>query len=354
MVGLSVALELARRGLPVELLEREAQPGQGASAAAAGMLAVGVEAGEGGPFMELCRSSRELWPGWAEGLLEESGVDCELDRSGLVRVACDGEGRDRLERFGEAQRGRGIEVSPLLEGGELARLVPGLGPAVLAGLHFPQDWHVHTHRLLEALQEACRRRGVAISAASEVAAVEEAGEGVSVRLSSGEERRADRAVVCAGSWSGRLLGLPVEPVRGQIVATDPGRPVLPRILFGDHVYLLQKRSGLVLAGSSEERAGFRPFPTAGWVAELIRSALELLPGLAEFRFAYAWAGLRPHLGRGWPVLGRVHPGGPLLVATAHYRNGVLLAPLTARLIATAALGEVDPPELADFSPAAAA
>jgi len=356
IVGLAVAVSLARKGGAVRVLERGDQCGEGASGAAAGMLAAGAESTAAGPFQELCRSSRELWPSWADELRATTGVDCELDRTGLVSVTTSRQGARRLEQQAKWQQGHGVEVSSLLEPGQLRQLVPGLSSTVVAGIHYPNDWHVHSHRVVEALVAACARLEVAIETKTEVTGIEPGLKGVHVTLGNGRSEDADYLVVCAGSWSQQLLGPAgagkntVEPVRGQIVAIDPGRPVLSVILFGDDGYLLQKRSGLVLAGTTEERVGYQPWPTVDGVRTVAQAAIELLPELALARFAYAWAGLRPHATDGRPLLGRTEPGGRVLLATAHYRNGVLLAPITGELIARAVLEGVDPPELTPFRP----
>jgi glycine oxidase len=320
------------------------------------MLAEGAEVSTEGPFQDLCRQSRALWPSWADDLLAMTGVDCELDRTGLLRVTRSAAGSGRLAQRRSWQLSHGLEVSDLMDRDQLANLLPGLGRSVVAGLRYPGDWHVHSHRVVDALVAACRVHGVAIETDTEATAIEPRSGRPRLRLHSGEVADADYVVICAGSWSGGLLSAamkkecPVEPVRGQIVALDPGRPLLPLILFGDDGYLLQKRSGLILVGTTEELVGYRPWPTAEGVERLTGMASELLPELGEARFAYAWAGLRPHLADGLPLLGRLEPGGRVLVATAHYRNGVLLAPITGQMIARAVLEGEDPPDLAAFSP----
>jgi glycine oxidase len=356
VVGLSVALSLARGGARVRILERGPKCGQGASAAAAGMLAEGAEVGAQGPFHDLCRQSRSLWPGWAAELLGETGVDCELERTGLLRVTSSAEVSERLTRSRSWQFSRGVEVSDLMDLAQLRKILPGVGGSVVAGLSYPGDWHVHSHRVVDALVAACQLHGVEIETDTEATTLEPDSGRPRLRLHSGAAADADYVVISAGSWSNGLLSgalkreLQVEPVRGQIVALDPGRPLLPLILFGDDGYLVQKRSGLVLAGTTEELVGYRPWPTTEGVELLTGIACELLPELAEARFAYAWAGLRPHVADGLPLLGRLEAGGRVLVATAHYRNGVLLAPITGELIARAVLQGEDPPELAPFSP----
>ncbi|MFZ0168143.1 MAG: glycine oxidase ThiO [Candidatus Dormiibacterota bacterium] len=356
VVGLSVALSLARRGATVRIFERAPKCGQAASAAAAGMLAEGAEVSAEGPFQDLCRQSRALWPNWAAELMAETGVDCELERTGLLRVTSSAEVSQRLSASRGWQISHGVEVSDLLNPAELSKVLPGLGGSVVAGFRFPGDWHVHSHRVVDALVAACRVRGVEIETDVEVTALEPGSRRPRIRFNHDQGLEADYVVICAGSWSGGILsaavkrGCRVEPIRGQIVALDPGRPLLPLILYGDDGYLLQKRSGLVLVGTTEEHVGYQPWPTAEGVELLTGIACALLPELAEARFAYAWAGLRPHAADGLPLLGRLEAGGRVLVATAHYRNGVLLAPITGELIAEAVREGEDPPALAAFSP----
>ncbi|MGC1185025.1 MAG: glycine oxidase ThiO [Candidatus Dormiibacterota bacterium] len=355
VIGLSIAEALARSGAQVSVLERSASCGQGASGAAAGMLAGGAEATAADPFQQLCQASRQLWPEWAADLEQTSGVDCELELSGLLRVTGSEQGARELERISAWQCEHGVDVSGLLDRAQLAQLVPGLGSLVLAGVHYRQDGHVHTHRLTEALVSACLRRGVIIETETEVTELEIQADRPRLTVSGGRQIEADYLVVCAGSWSGEILpaaaaGALLEPIRGQMVAFDPGRPLIPMIVFGDHGYLLQKRSGLILAGATEERVGYQPWPTLEGVSQLTTAAADLVPQLRQARFASAWAGLRPHARDGWPLLGRTEMGGSLLLATGHYRNGILLAPVTAALVARAVLEGVDPPELAPFSP----
>lgn len=353
---MAVALSLARRGGSVTVLERETSCGRGASAAAAGMLALGAEVAESGPLLELCRSSRALWPSWAGELLASTGVDCELDLPGLVRVTGSEEGAARLRQQRGWQVDRGLDVSGLLDRAALDQLLPGLGPSVQAGLHYPSDGQVHSRRVIDALLAAAALHGVAIETGTEVTEVEPLPTGVRLSLGEGRQMLADYLVICAGSWSGGLLGAApgaqpaVEPVRGQIVALEPSGPLLPKIVFGDQGYLVQKRSGLVLVGSTEERVGFQPWPTAQAVATLVTAAVELVPALAQARFVSACAGLRPHAPAGRPLLGRLERGGRVLVASGHHRNGVLLAPITAELISRAVFEGADPEELAAFSP----
>jgi glycine oxidase len=355
VIGLSVALSLARKGVAVTVLERELSTGQGTSAAAAGMLAAAAEAGSPGAFFDLCRQSSALWPQWAEMLRDSSGVDCELELSGLLRVTTSAASTIDLEIRRAWQLAQGMEVSELLNPDQLRREVPGLGPEVVAGLLYPSEGHVHSHRVLSALEGACRALGVKILTGVTVKRVRP--EGIpSVEVSGGEqtELSADHLVVAAGPWSGPLLsGLgvttTVEPIRGQIVAAFPQTRVLPRIVYGDAGYVLQKRSGLLLAGATEEHRGFQPWPTLEGLQQVTADARKLMPGLGLARFSHTWAGLRP-FSKGGPLLGRVPASERVLLATGHHRNGILLAPVTGELLSRAIVEGGDPPELAPFSP----
>ncbi|MHB8322899.1 MAG: glycine oxidase ThiO [Candidatus Dormibacteria bacterium] len=356
VIGLSIALALAREGVQVTVLEREPECGRGTSAAAAGMLAAGAEAGSPGPFFDLCRSSFSLWRDWSEQLQDESGVDCELELGGLLRVTTNAEFATDLEVKRAWQLTQGIQVSELLGLDQLRLEVPGLGPDVVAGLVYPNEGHVHSHRVLEGLLRACLRRGVRIETAAPVEGLRTDGPRPVVRVG-GERAReliADHVILATGVGSAPLMeqlgvAVAVVPVRGQMLAISPGRSVLPRIVFGDHGYLLQKRSGLVLAGATEERVGIQPWTTLEGVIQVASSARRLLPALAPARFAGSWAGLRP-CARGGPLLGRSPASPRILLATGHHRNGVLLAPVTARLIARAVIEGRDPLELSAFSP----
>lgn len=358
VIGLGVAWELALMGLRVTVLERDRRCGEGTSSAAAGMLAASVEAAAPGPFFELCRTSSLLWESWAGSLEEESGVDCEYDRCGLLRVTCSADLLPALEARRDWQLSEGIAVSETLSGVRLHEEVPGLSSEVVAGLLYPLEGQVHSHRVVEALEVACRRAGVRIETGFDVATLDLNGGGAGVVASDNRRLQADCLVLAAGPWSGRWLSelgvqVAVEPVRGQIAAVDQPRASMRRIVFGDHGYVLQKRSGLTLVGATEEMVGFAGWPTLAAFHQLARVAGELVPSVASAPYSHTWAGLRPYA-RGGPLLGRTPVSARVLLATAHHRNGILLAPVTAKLIARAVVEGADPKELLPFSPGRAA
>ena len=353
VIGLAVAREVARSGRSVALLERRSEPGAEATAAAAGMLAAAAEAHSPGPFFDLARRSADLWSGWAERLLEESGVDVEYHRAGLLRVTTSSEVVGDLEIRRAWQLAQGLEVSGLLSLEEMRQEVPQLGPDVVAGLHYPGVAHVHSHRVAEALALAASRAGVRLQLSAEVTGVRPSG-GL-LEVSVGAERHlAEHVVLATGCWGEPLLrdlgvSLHPEPVRGQMLALRPSGPPLPEIVFGDHGYVLQKRSGLVLAGATEERVGYRAETTLEGVARLAAMARSLIPELGSAEFSGAWAGLRPFLDPG-PVIGPLPQDPRVILALGHFRNGILLAPVTAQLVGEVLAQGREPAGLAAFSP----
>jgi glycine oxidase len=354
IAGCAVAWGCQRRGARVVVVER-GSPGGGASGAAAGMLAPCSEAHGPGPFLDLARRSLGLWPGVAAALLEEGGVDCELELTGLLRPALDGsEARELRERLAW-QRAADVAVR-WLDGPAAGAEEPALAGAAAAAL-YPDEGHVHSVRAVAALLAAARRQGAELICGAEVVGALDGG---GVRLAGGRTVAASRVVVCAGAWSGRLaaaLGagpLPVEPVRGQLLALRGLRPAPRRVLFaGPRGYAVTKRDGLTLVGATEERAGFEARPTEAAAARLRDVARLLLRGAATATADPAWVGLRPLAPDGLPLLGRLGEGprgGAIHVATGHHRNGVLLAPVTAEGMASVILDGVVPAGWEHFDP----
>ncbi len=355
VIGLGIAWELSRAGWTVRVLERGPVSGGGTSSAAAGMLAAGVEASAPGPFLDLCRRSAALWQRWAAEIQDDSGVDCELERTGLLRVTSQAQMATAFEVRRAWQINQGIRVSELLSFDDLRREVRGISSTLVAGLVYPDEAHVHAHRVLEGLDRAGRTHGVQIETDFEVHRVQLTPDGVAVLAKDGRRHGADRLVVAAGPWSGGFLAqlgvtAVVEPVRGQICAVEMPSGSLPRIVFGDHGYVLQKRSGITLVGATEERVGFEPWATLGATGELAQVAEGLFPAAGTAPLVHTWAGLRPHA-PGGPLLGRVPQSDRVLLATGHHRNGILLAPATAVLIKEALVSGSDPADLLPFSPA---
>lgn len=349
VVGCAIARELAGRGRRVTLLER-AQAGEEASSAAAGLLCPQSDGPAPSPFFDLTLASRRLYPEWAAALEEETGQTVGYRRTGVLRCALSEREEADFQLF-RWQRERGLPVE-WREPGALSRGVgPALSAEVRAAVFFPDEGVVDPRRLTRALVLAARRRGVDIRERTPARRFWIEGERCRGVETDAGRFEADLVVDAAGAWAGFDGGLPfsipVEPVRGQMVEIDLGPKTPETVLQSEDVYLVPHVDGRVLVGSTLERVGFRKEVTAGAVEKLLGLAARLLPAVRAARFVSAWAGLRPAVPDGLPVLGGCQVEG-LYFATGHFRNGILLAPITAVLLADVLTG-VGAPSLEPFS-----
>ena len=350
VIGCALARRLALAGARVTLLERD-EPGTHASWAAAGMLSPLAEADEPGPFLDLLRDSRSLYPAFAAALEAESGIGVAYRTEGSLLVALTPEDEGVLEERWRWQRAAGLPVEPLTAAEALA-LEPALAPATRAALRFPEDHQVDNRLLARALAAAVKGAGVQIRTGTEVREVTREGErATGVATARGERVGAGAVVVAAGSWAGAIGGLPrplpVFPVHGQLLALGAAPPPFRHVVHSPRVYLVP-RSERVVVGATTERVGFAKAVTAGGMLSLLAPALEALPALRDTPLAETWSGLRPGTPDGLPVLGADPEVAGLFYAAGHYRNGILLTPVTAELVAEAVLGSPSP-RLAPFS-----
>jgi glycine oxidase len=341
---LAVALRARQRGLSVVLLERDAI-GEGASPVAAGMLApvAEVEFGSGGRrALDLALRSAALWPDFAAELEELTGIEVHFRRTGTLMVARDADEARELDRqlaFRESLGVRALRLRP----SEAREREPALAPTVRMGLEAPDDHSVDPRLAVLALRRACELAGVEIAEHASVATPlldvsRERVEGV--RLEDGSTRAAQQVVLATGAWSALLDGLPahlrapVRPVKGQILRLrDPAGPgLLRRAVRCQGAYLVPRDDGRYALGATVEERGFELGATAGAVYELLREAHELVPGISELFLEEVCVGLRPGTPDNAPIVGRAACEG-LIWATGHYRNGILLTPLTAELVA---------------------
>jgi glycine oxidase len=349
VIGCAVAREFARRGRRVVLLERGI-PGGEASGVAAGLLSPQADGSEPGPFLDLCLESRALYPDWVRAIEAESGRAVSFRRTGILRCARSVEEESRLERTIRWQRAAGLPLREV-DASEAAALSGSpLFPELRRALFFPEDGIVDAGRLTEAAAESARAAGVDLRLRTPVRSFRiEAGRCRGIETDSGS-LAADLTVDAAGAWAafpGELpLDLPVSPVKGQLaVARLPGPPP-DTVVENEEVYLVPWREGRILAGATVEHAGFDKTVTPQAMSGLMEAAARLLPAAESARFEQGRAGLRPGTPDGRPLLGPTRIDG-FWLATGHFRNGILLAPVTARLLADAADG-ARAPELAPF------
>lgn len=351
VMGSAIALRLAQAGQKVLVLEKSI-PGAEASSAAGGILGAQIEAEHDGPTFRLCLESREDWCSLAEELREATGVDVGYRRCGLLQVALEGDDTGFLEEKLAWQRQAGLPVEDL-DGDAIRRLEPDLGPKVMRGLHFPGDAHVDPRKIARALPMAAERAGATFRSAPVRRVVVEEGAVRGVRID-GETIAAANVVVAAGAWTSLVEGIGlaaevVQPVRGQMLRLDHRQVRLSRIVFSRRGYVVPRGDGTFVAGSTMERAGFEKKVTGGGIASILGNVLGLVPGLADGELAETWSGLRPAPVDGTPLMGCGAARG-LFIASGHHRNGILLTPATARLLAEAVLSGTEPEALRPFSP----
>jgi glycine oxidase len=359
VIGLVTAWRCAGRGLAVEVADPE--PGRGAARVAAGMLAAVTELQYGEEtLLRLNLASAGRYPSFVAELRDATGLDVGYRRCGTLSVALDADDRAQLRELHAFQQSLGLDVS-WLTGRECRRLEPMLAPGIRGGLRIDGDHQVDPRLLAAALLQACRNAGVRLEPAAVRRIVVEGGRATGVELADGRIRRAGQVVLAAGSSSGRIGGLPeevlppVRPVKGQVLRlrVPPAyAPFLSRtvraVVRGGHVYLVPRESGELVVGATSEEMGDDTTVTAGGVYELLRDAHELVPGITELPLAETCAGLRPASPDNAPLLGRTALPG-LAVATGHYRNGVLLTPVTGDLMAEILTGG-DPEQARPFTP----
>lgn len=352
-MGSAIALRLAQAGQRVLVLEK-AVPGAEASSAAGGILAPQVEGEHDGPLFRLALASRERYPAFADEIRDISGHDPGYRRSGLVRAALSEEELAAWLAEREWQRGAGLSLR-VVRGDELAKLEPALGPAVVAAVHFPDEAQVDAQALAHAIPAAARHAGAQFRRASVARLRIEGRRVLGVDLDTGLVA-AGAVVIAAGAWTPLVAGaaLPADaiaPVRGQMVLlrTEPDGVAPRAVVFGPAGYVVPRPHGHLLLGSTMERVGFDKRVTAGGVASILAHALSLMPGLAGATLESTWAGFRPAPRDGLPLIGATAVDG-LFVASGHHRNGILLTPVTAELVADAVLGRAGAIDGSPFRP----
>ncbi|MBV9629655.1 MAG: glycine oxidase ThiO [Xanthobacteraceae bacterium] len=355
VIGLAIGWRLATRGAQVTIFDRGAA-GRGASHAAAGMLAATMEAEPGEEaLVALGRASHARWAAFAAELLDATRIDVELRTEGTLIVAVTGDDRAQLMHHLALQQKLNLPVE-WLTASEVRRREPHLATTIAGAVLCAQDHQVDNRRLVTALREAVRRNGVTIHEHRAVAEIlSSAGAATGVVLEDGQQVTADIVVLAAGAWSRGIGGLPadlrppVRPVKGQMLALhmDPAAPLINHVICAPGVYLVPRRDGRVLVGATVEERGFDASLTAGAMLTLLESAWRIVPSIEELQILEMWVGHRPGSRDDAPILG-AGPIPGLIYATGHHRNGILLTPITADLIAALILDDVADPALAPF------
>ena len=351
IMGTASALELAKSGASVLVLEK-AIPGAEASTAAAGILGAQLEVHPpsepdvDGQVIEIPEEnkmsvhSREMYADFARTLTESTGIDIGYRRCGGMKVAFTQEELNALGQIAKWQKNRGLAVQELSRE-ELLQIEPELGQT-LGGVRFVEDGQVDTRALFKALQVACTKAGVEFKTGAHVRRVKiEQEKACGVILEDGTTLLADKVILAAGSWSTLIEGVPlqadvVKPARGQMVELSLRAPCFNHVIFGAGGYVVPRQDGRVLVGSTLEFVGFHKDVTARGMRDLLTTATKLIPALQDASVSGYWSSFRPFSTMGRPVIG-ASPLPGLIFATGHHRNGILLAPVTAAMVKEAVL-----------------
>jgi glycine oxidase len=337
IIGGSIAFDLAQRNLRVAVLDRQELMRE-ASWAAAGMLSPAPDCAATIPLVPLGRASLSLYPKFVDAVEEASGLRISYRTGGAVEVICHGDAERELSTLVALHRGLGLACEPLaLE--EARNMEPALGRDARAAALLPDECSVEPRALTSAMLAAAASAGAALCPGVEVISLALDGKKcIGVKTSSGDIFHAAQVVLAAGCWSSRIPDAapyaPTLPVRGQMVALRHSGTPIRHVLRSERGYLVPRgmdNPQTVVVGSSIENAGYAKCVTSGGIEKILSAANELVPELAKAEIIETWCGLRPGTPDQLPILGPVDIDG-LAFATGHYRNGILLAPVTAKLI----------------------
>jgi glycine oxidase ThiO len=327
VMGLSIALALSDRGMTVRVLSRSLQ--EGASWAAAGMLAPQAEGLPAGKMLELCLRSRDLYPHWIQNLEAIAGQEAGYWASGILAPA--------LTHQDLALKDFDHSAEKWTDRDALCKIQPLLSEAVQGGWWFPQDAQVDNRQLYLALQAAAVAQGIEIQTAT-VTEFCRSGDRITGLMTSSGELTAQHYVLATGAWSQALLPIPVKPRKGQLLSVrmpkgaNPEDLPIKTVLFGAEIYLVPRRDGRLVIGATSEDVGFLPGNTPSGIMQLLQGATRLVPEIAHWPIEEFWMGYRPVTPDDWPILGESGYQN-LTYATGHGRNGILLTPITGELIA---------------------
>jgi glycine oxidase len=345
VIGMSIARELKKNGAGKIMLIERGRLGEEASFAAAGMLTPQADAEKRDDFFDLCFEGRGLYENFAAELKQEAGIDIELETSGTLSVSFNEKDSERLEKIYRWQSAAGFPVEKL-NTGEVLNLEPSVSAKVRGGLLFPRDAQLENRLLVKALALSIKRAGVKVVENTAVETLLTEGNKVIGVETADRKFFAAVVVLATGAWSsfiktgitnGSLLN--VTPVRGQILSFQPSQKIFRRVIISSSGYLVPRADHRVLAGATVENVGFDKNVTTKGVQLLLKSAYEIAPALEKYQISDKWAGLRPRSVDDLPILGPCEGLEGLYVATGHYRNGILLAPITARIMSDSILDD---------------
>lgn len=333
LIGASIALELASAGMKVCVFDAQ-EPGREASWASAGMISPAPEGAWMIPYMPLGLASVSLYPEFIRNVEELTGRDAGYRQDGALDAILTGDVQEELSTIIALQHGVGLQAEALTAA-QAREMEPSLTEDVQAAIYRPEEASLDVRAFTAAVLEAARRKGAEIVAGNGAKAVWKEGTRCKGLVMQQGRVEAKWTIVAAGCFSARIEGVapyaPVFPAKGQMIGLRCESLNIQRVLWSDHTYLVPRNNGWIIAGSTIERTGFDHNVTAGGMKKILSEAIELVPGLEKARIEETWAGLRPDSPDHLPILGPTDVEG-LLMATGHFRSGILLAPITAKLI----------------------
>ncbi len=339
VIGLALAREFHKKGFKEITILEKGLIGQEASFAAAGMLAPQAETNNADAFFNFCNESNKMYPNFAEELSDATSIDIELDRNGTLYLAFTERDTQEIRKRFEWQKDAGLEVE-LLSARETHKLEPFVSPDSLESLFFPNDWQVENRKLLIALKKYAELNDIQIIEQTEVTNLIFENEKIKgIQTESGKLFSADLVVLATGAWTSLIkhdegiLQMPkVKPIRGQMISFHTAKRLFTKVIYSRRGYIVPRKMGKILAGATVEDIGFENKTTDEGIEMVRENAIEISPSLANLPIDEKWSGLRPFANDGLPILGEIPNTENLFTATAHYRNGILLAPITAKVL----------------------
>jgi glycine oxidase len=333
LIGGAIALELARAGLRVGVFD-QGEPGREASWASAGILSPAPENPGAIPLVPLSKASLALYPEFIAAVEEISGCSAGFRTKGTIEALFSADAARELSTLIALHHGLGLKAEPL-RAEDARELEPALNPDIEAAVLRPGEASVDNRALTRAVLQAAQHSGVEIFPGDAARAIwRESGRCAGLELQSGKVS-AKWTIVAAGCFSSRIEGVkayaPVRPAKGQMIALRADGIEIERVLWSEKIYLVPRNDGRILAGATVEYVGFDKEVTAGGLEKILSAAIELAPELAAARVEETWAGLRPDSPDHLPILGPTDLDG-LVIATGHFRSGILLTPVTVRLV----------------------
>jgi glycine oxidase ThiO len=318
IIGLATAIALSQKGAKVTVVERDLC-GRGATWAAAGMLAPEAERLEG-DLLEFGIRSREMYPQWIANLMRLSGQDCGYWCCGMIAPVLEESDRQVISQHPK-----------YINREESRKRQSGLGENILGSLWLPEDGQVNNRKLTQALLTTARSLSIKILEGTTVYQIVRYQKRVTHLDTSAGKLQGDRYVLATGAWTRSLLPLPIKPIKGQMLSVFDGDRKLQRVIYAPSCYIVPRQDGTIVIGATVEDNGFSQGNTAAGIAQLLNRAIAVYPAIADMQITETWWGFRPHAPNEVPLLGASDYEN-LILATGHYRNGILFAPITAKLI----------------------